>query len=94
LTPTFECAAGVKVKERSRSAADSSPALCGDEARNSGKAFDQRKAQAKKGVGTTDPGMIGYTLPEIRRLLNSLVTSSGDSDRPVRQSVLRQVVVI
>ena len=25
------------------------------------------------GVGTSDPGMIGYTLPEIRRLLISLV---------------------
>jgi len=27
----------------------------------------------KKGIGTSDPGMIGYTLPEIRRLLVSLV---------------------
>ena len=27
----------------------------------------------KKGIGTSDPGMIGYTLPEIRRLLISLV---------------------
>jgi hypothetical protein len=26
-----------------------------------------------KGLGTSDPGMIGYTLPEIRRLLTSLV---------------------
>jgi hypothetical protein len=25
------------------------------------------------GVGTSDPGMIGYTVPEIRRLLISLV---------------------
>jgi hypothetical protein len=25
------------------------------------------------GMGTSDPGMIGYTLPEIRRLLVSLV---------------------
>jgi len=32
------------------------------------------KAQAeKKGLGTGDPGMIGYTLAELRRLLNSLV---------------------
>ena len=32
------------------------------------------RAQArKKGAGTSDPGMIGYTLPEIRRLLNSLI---------------------
>jgi len=32
------------------------------------------RAQAeKKGVGTSDPAMIGYTLPEIRRLLISLV---------------------
>jgi len=27
----------------------------------------------EKGIGTSDPGMIGYTLPEIRRLLVSLV---------------------
>ena len=27
----------------------------------------------KKGAGTSDPGMIGYTLPEIRRLLVSLI---------------------
>jgi len=32
------------------------------------------RAQArKKGAGTSDPGMIGYTLPEIRRLLISLI---------------------
>jgi hypothetical protein len=32
------------------------------------------RAQAeKRGIGTSDPGMIGYTLPEIRRLLVSLV---------------------
>ena len=32
------------------------------------------RAQAqKKGGGTSDPGMIGYTLPEIRRLLISLI---------------------
>ena len=29
----------------------------------------------EKGAGTGDPGMIGYTLAEIRRLLNSLVTA-------------------
>jgi hypothetical protein len=28
---------------------------------------------ARHRVGTSDPGMIGYTLPEIRRLLISLV---------------------
>jgi len=28
---------------------------------------------AGKGIGTSDPGMIGYTLPEIRRLLTSLI---------------------
>ena len=27
----------------------------------------------KKGIGTSDPGMIGYTLPGIRRLLISLI---------------------
>ena len=27
----------------------------------------------KRGTGTSDPGMIGYTLPEIRRLLISLI---------------------
>jgi SRSO17 transposase len=32
------------------------------------------RAQAQKlGAGTSDPGMIGYTLPEIRRLLISLI---------------------
>jgi hypothetical protein len=32
------------------------------------------RAQAEKGgVGTSDPGMISFTLPEIRRLLISLV---------------------
>ena len=32
------------------------------------------RAQAeKRGIGTSDPRMIGYTLPEIRRLLVSLV---------------------
>ena len=30
-------------------------------------------AWRKKGTGTSDPGMIGYTLPEIRRLLISLI---------------------
>ena len=34
------------------------------------------QAQAeKRGIGTGDPAMIGYTLPEIRRLLVSLVQS-------------------
>ncbi|HEX4258118.1 MAG TPA: hypothetical protein VH089_23730, partial [Streptosporangiaceae bacterium] len=27
----------------------------------------------KRGIGTSDPGMIGYTLPEIRRLLINLI---------------------
>ena len=31
------------------------------------------RAQAKKGIGTSDPGMIGYTVPEIRRLMISLI---------------------
>jgi hypothetical protein len=31
------------------------------------------RVQAEKGIGTSEPGMIGYTLPEIRRLLISLV---------------------
>lgn len=31
------------------------------------------RAQAGKGIGTSDLGMIGYTLAEIRRLLVSLV---------------------
>jgi hypothetical protein len=30
-----------------------------------------KRAQAKKEAGTSDPGMIGYSLPEIRRLLNT-----------------------
>jgi hypothetical protein len=34
-------------------------------------AASRAKAQ-KKGAGTSDPGMIGYTLAELRRLLNSL----------------------
>jgi hypothetical protein len=34
-----------------------------------------------KGVGTSDPGMIGCTLAELRRLLNSLVqTRAPDPD--------------
>ena len=32
-----------------------------------------RARARKKGAGTSDPGMIGYTLPEIRRLLISLI---------------------
>jgi hypothetical protein len=32
------------------------------------------RAQAQGlGIGTSDPGMIGYTLPEIRRVLISLI---------------------
>ena len=40
------------------------------------------RAQAEKGgLGISDPGMIGYTLAELRRLLNSLVTArSPDPD--------------
>ena len=34
-----------------------------------------RRAQAVKGNGTSDPGMIGCTLPEIQRLLTSLIQS-------------------
>ena len=30
-------------------------------------------AQAVKGIGTSDPGVIGYTVPENRRLLAGLV---------------------
>ena len=33
----------------------------------------QQGPGGKKGIGTSDPGMIGYTLPEIRRLLISLI---------------------
>jgi hypothetical protein len=43
-----------------------------------GLARRQQDPGRKKGVGTSDPGMIGYTLAEIRRLLNSL----GDSRAP------------
>ena len=32
-----------------------------------------RAQDQKLGAGTSDPGMIGYTLPEIRRLLISLI---------------------
>jgi hypothetical protein len=32
-----------------------------------------RAQAAQRGIGTSDPGMIGYTLPKIRRLLTSLV---------------------
>jgi hypothetical protein len=35
-------------------------------------AADQAQAE-KRGAGASDPAMIGYTLPEIRRLLSSLV---------------------
>ena len=38
-----------------------------------GLARGQQGPGRKKGIGTSDPGMIGYTLPEIRRLLISLV---------------------
>ena len=38
-----------------------------------GLAGGQQGPGGKKGVGTSDAGMIGYTLPEIRRLLISLV---------------------
>jgi hypothetical protein len=31
------------------------------------------KARPRKGIGTSDPGLISYTLPEIRRLLISLI---------------------
>jgi hypothetical protein len=35
----------------------------------------------RRGLGIGDPGMIGYTLPELRRLLNSLITTrSPDPD--------------
>ena len=33
----------------------------------------QRVPGQKRGVGTSDPGMIGYTLPEIRKLLIGLI---------------------
>ena len=32
-----------------------------------------RAPAIKGGVGTSDPGMFGYTLPEIRRLLINLI---------------------
>src|SRR6266576_5796459 len=38
-----------------------------------GLAGGQPRPGRKKGIGTSDPGMIGYTLPEIRRLLISLI---------------------
>jgi hypothetical protein len=31
------------------------------------------KAQAEKGIGTSDPGLISYPVPKIRRLLISLI---------------------
>jgi hypothetical protein len=46
-----------------------------------GLARRQQGPGRKKGAGTSDPGMTGYPLPEIRRLLNSLVTArSPDPD--------------
>jgi hypothetical protein len=33
----------------------------------------QQGPGGKRGIGTSDPGMIGFTLPEIRRLLNGLI---------------------
>ena len=38
-----------------------------------GLARGQQGPGRKRGTGTSDPGMIGYTLPEIRRLLISLI---------------------
>ena len=39
------------------------------------------KARTGKGVEARDPGMIGYTLAELRRLLNSLIQArSPDPD--------------
>jgi hypothetical protein len=40
-----------------------------------GLARGQQGHGGKKGVGTSDPGMTGYTLPEIRRLLINLIQS-------------------
>ena len=37
----------------------------------------------KKGIGTSDPGMIGYTLPEIRRLLISLIQACAPDPEDV-----------
>jgi hypothetical protein len=37
----------------------------------------------KKGIGTSDPGMIGYTLPEIRRLLISLARACSPDPESV-----------
>jgi hypothetical protein len=47
-----------------------------------GLARGQQSPGRKRGIGTGDPGMIGYTLPEIRRLLISLIQSY--SPDPVR----------
>jgi hypothetical protein len=47
-----------------------------------GLARGQQGHGSKKGAGTSDPGMIGYTLPEIRRLLINLIQSY--SPDPVR----------
>jgi len=42
------------------------------------------RAQArKKGAGTSDPGMIDYTLPEIRRLLISLIQRNAPDPEDV-----------
>lgn len=42
------------------------------------------RAQAvKRGIGASDPGMIGYTLPEIRRLLISLIQRSVPDHKTV-----------
>jgi hypothetical protein len=37
----------------------------------------------KKGIGASDPGMIGYMLPEIRRLLVSLVQACAPDPESV-----------
>ena len=47
-----------------------------------GLAGRQQGLDRKRGIGTGDPGMISYTLPELRRLLISLIQAcSPDPER-------------
>jgi hypothetical protein len=44
-----------------------------------GVAVRQQSAGGKRGTGTSDPGMIGYTLAEIRRLLIKITSQQPPS---------------
>jgi hypothetical protein len=48
-----------------------------------GLARGQQSPGRKRGIGTSDPGMIAYTLPEIRRLLINLIQSCAPDPQRV-----------